>query len=63
MNAQFIHPTAIVSSEVELGENVHVGPFSILSRIGSLGEISARFLLYPARSCPEPVYLKQVSGP
>ena len=48
MSGQFIHPTAIVSSDVELGENVQIGPFSILEgniKIGAGTQIAAHCVL------------------
>lgn len=33
-----IHPTAIVSTDAQLGENVNIGPYSIISRDVKLGD-------------------------
>lgn len=38
MNKQLIHPTAIVSPDAELGENVTVGPFSLIESNTVIGD-------------------------
>ena len=34
MPSNFIHPTAIVASDVELGENNSIGPYSVVGGMG-----------------------------